>query len=182
MHNFADELNESNIVEEIRIYHSVWRMLLLSIGSLAFAFMGCVMTCSPRIGNVIMGWIGVVFFGLGGLGLLYWLLKERLTGQPYLTITEKSVIYNGGWKRFEIRFADVNSFVLLGGKRNKMIGIRYKEGVEWQKMEDASLVGRLARKFSIAVSGTQESISLSGVSMKAQELCHILNERLRHVN
>lgn len=182
MHNFADELNESNIVEEIRIYHSVWRMLLLSIGSLAFAILGFLMTCSPRAGHVIMGWIGVVFFGLGGLGLLYWLLKERLTGQPYLTITEKSVIYNGGWKRFEIRFSDVNSFVLLGGKRNKMIGIRYKEGVEWQKMEDASLVGRLARKFSIAVSGTQESISLSGVSMKAQELCDILNERLRHVN
>ena len=129
---------------------------------------------------MIIGYIDIVFFGLGGLALIYWALKERLTGRPFLTITDEGIIYSGGWKQYEIHFADVNSFVLQGGRQKKFIGIRFKEGVERQKMEDASLVGRLARKFNMAVSGTQESISLSGVPMKAQELCDILNERLKN--
>ena len=166
-------------MEEIKIYHSLWRMLLMGIGGLAFAVMIISILHSPRAGNVIIGYIGIVFFGLGGLALIYWALKERLTGRPFLTITDEGIIYNGGWKQYEIRFAEVKSFVLLGGRRSKIIGIHYKKGVERQKIEDASLVGRIARKFNLAVSGTQESISVSSVSMKAQELCDILNERLK---
>lgn len=167
-------------MEEIKIYHSLWRMLLMGIGGLAFAVLNFLILRSPKPGNVFIGYIGIVFFGLGGLALIYWALKERLTGRPFLTITEEGIVYNGGWKQYEIRFADVNSFVLLGGRQNKFIGIRFKKGVERQKMEDASFIGRLARKFNLAVSGTQESISLSGVPMKAQELCDILNERLKN--
>ena len=167
-------------MEEIKIYHSVWRMLLISISCLAFAAIAVMMLHSPQTNHMI-AWIGVVFFGLGGLSLLYWLLKERLTGQPFLTITDEGVIYSGGWKQYEIRFADVNSFSLLGGRQNKIIGIHFKDGVERQKMEDANIIGRLARRFNLAVSGTQESISLSGVSMKAQELCDLLNDRLKHM-
>ena len=144
-------------------------MLLISISCLAFAAIAVMMLHSPQTNHMI-AWIGVVFFGLGGLSLLYWLLKERLTGQPFLTITDEGVIYSGGWKRYEIRFADVNSFSLLGGRQNKIIGIHFKDGVERQKMEDANIIGRLARKSNLAVSGTQESISVSGVSIKAQEL------------
>ena len=166
-------------MEEIKIYHSLWRMLLMGIGGLAFAVLMSSMSCSPKAGNVIIGYIGIVFFGLGGLALIYWALKERLTGRPFLIITDEGIIYSGGWKQYEIRFADVNSFVLLGGRQNKIIGIRFKKGVERQKMEDANIISRLARKFNMTVSGTQESISLSCVPMKAQELCDILNKRLR---
>jgi hypothetical protein len=42
------------------------------------------------------------------------------------------------------------------------------------------IIDRLVLKFNLAVSGTQESISLSGIPMKAQELCDILNERLKY--
>lgn len=167
-------------MEGIRIYHSLWRMLFMGIGGLAFAVMIILILRSPRPGNVIIGYIGIVFFGLGGLALIYWTLKERLTGRPFLTITDEGIICNGGWKQYEIRFADVNSFVLLGGRQSKIIGIRFKKGVERQKMEDANIISRLARKFNLAVSGTQESISLSCVPMKAQELCDILNERLKN--
>ena len=154
-------------------------MLLMGIGGLAFAVLIILILRSPKAGNVIIGYIGIVFFGLGGLALIYWALKERLTGCPFLTITDEGIICNGGWKQYEIRFADVNSFVLMGGRQNKIIGIRFKEGVELQKMEGANIIGRLARRFNLAVSGTQESISLSGIPMKAQELCDILNERLK---
>ena len=168
-------------MEEIRIYHSIWRMLLMGLVGLVFAALCVAILRSPRPGNEILGWISIVFFGLGGLALLYWALKEKLTGQPFLTITDESIVYSGGWKQYVIHFADVDSFVLLGGRQNKIIGIHYKMRVERQKMEDASFIGRLVRKFNKAVSGTQESISLTGVPMKAQELCDLLNERLKKI-
>jgi len=44
------------------------------------------------------------------------------------------------------------------------------------------IIDRLVLKFNLAVSGTQESISLSGVPMKAKELCDILNKMLKNAN
>lgn len=129
--------------------------------------------------HLVFTWICILFFGLGSLLLLYWLLKERLTGQPYLTISDEGIVYDSVWKQFDIRFADVESFVLLGGRQNKFIGIHYKKGVERKKLAGANGVGRLFRKFNLAVSGTQESLSMSGTSMNAKDLCDMLNERLR---
>ena len=55
---------------------------------------------------------------------------------------------------------------MLGVKHSKMIGIRYKEGVERQKLDDATFLGRLARKFNLSVSGTQESIAVTGLTIR----------------
>ena len=68
-------------MEEIKIYHSPWRMLLLALASLAFAVAGFFMTIhSPKGFHIIVGWISFVFFGLGGFYMLYGTLNERLTG------------------------------------------------------------------------------------------------------
>ena len=97
-------------METIRIYHSPWRMLLLVLASLVFAVAGFFMAIhSPKGFHIVVGWISVVFFGLGGLYMLYGTLKERLTGKPFLTITDEAVIMDG-MKQAVIRFADVKSF------------------------------------------------------------------------
>ena len=129
--------------------------------------------------HLVFTWICILFFGLGSLLLLYWLLKERLTGQPYLTISDEGIVYDSVWKQFDIRFADVESFELLGGRQNKYIGIRYKKGVERKKLAGASGVGRLFRKLNLAVSGTQESFSVRILSMNPECLYDMLDERLR---
>ena len=41
--------------------------------------------------------------------MLYASLKERLTGKPFLTVTDEAVIMEG-MKQAVIRFADVESF------------------------------------------------------------------------
>lgn len=69
------------MMETIRIYHSTWRMLLLAIVSLAMAVGGYLMAIhSPKGFHIVVGWIGVVFFGVCGIYMLYGMLKERLTG------------------------------------------------------------------------------------------------------
>lgn len=63
-------------MEDIRIYHSPWQMLLLALASLAFAVAGFFMAIhSPKGFHIVVGWISVVFFGMGGLYMLYSIRK-----------------------------------------------------------------------------------------------------------
>ena len=165
-------------METVRIYHSMWRMLLLSLASLAFAVAGFLMAIhSPKGFHIVVGWIGVVFFGLGGLYMLYGMLKERLTGKPFLTITDEAVIMEG-MKQAVIRFADVESFNVVKMGKQEFVAVHYKPGVELKKMDEANGLDRSIRKLNRQLVNAQENISTTGTDMKAQELCDLLNERL----
>ena len=166
-------------METVRIYNSLWRMLLLVLTSLAFAVAGFLMAIhSPNVFHIVVGWISVVFFGFGGLIMLYGSLKERLTGKPFLTITDEAVVMDG-MKKTVIRFADVESFNVVRMGREEFIAVHYKPGVERQKMDEANALGRSVRRLNRRLVNAQESITTNGTCMKAQELCALLNERLR---
>lgn len=166
------------MMETIRIYHSTWRMLLLALVSLAFAVAGFFMAIHSTKGfHIVVGWIGVVFFGLGGLNMLFVMLKERLTSKPFLTITDEAIIKE--WmKQTVIRFADVKSFNVVKVGRQKFIAVHYKPGVEQQKMDEVGALDRYIRKQNRRLVDAQETISTTGMAMKAQELCNLLKERL----
>lgn len=166
-------------METIRIYHSMWRMLLLAIVSLAMAVGGYLMAIhSPKGFHIVVGWISVVFFGLGGLYMLYGMLKERLTGKPFLTITDEAVIMEG-MKQAVIRFADVESFNVVKMGKQEFVAVHYKPGVELKKMDEANGLDRSIRKLNRQLVNAQENISTTGTDMKAQELCDLLNERMK---
>ena len=166
------------MMETVRIYHSTWRMLLLALASLTFAVAGFLMAIhSPKGFHIVVGWIGVVFFGLGGLYMLYGTLKERLTGKPFLTITDEAVIMDG-MKQAVIRFADVKSFKVVKMGKQEFVAVHYKPGVELKKMDEANGLDRSIRKLNLQLVNAQENISTTGTDMKAQELCDLLNERL----
>ena len=166
------------MMETVRIYHSMWRMLLLALASLTFAVAGFLMAIhSPKGFHIVVGWIGVVFFGLGGLYMLYGTLKERLTGKPFLTITDEAVIMDG-MKQAVIRFADVKSFNVVKMGKQEFVAVHYKPGVELKKMDEANGLDRSIRKLNLQLVNAQENISTTGTDMKAQELCDLLNERL----
>ena len=167
------------MMETVRIYHSTWRMLLLAIVSLAMAVGGYLMAIhSPKGFHIVVGWISVVFFGLGGLYMLYGTLKERLTGKPFLTITDEAVIMDG-MKHEVIRFADVKSFNVVKMGRQEFVAVHYKPGVERQKLDEANALDRGIRKLNQRLVNVQESISTTCTGIEAQELCDLLNERLK---
>ena len=166
-------------MEEIRIYHSLWRMLLLVLVSLAIAVAGFFIAIhSPKGFHIVVGWISVVFFGLGGLYMLYGMLKERLTGKPFLTITDKCIIIET-MKQTIVNFADVKSFQVVKMRNQKFIAIHYKPDVEQQKMGEAGTIGRSIRSLNRRLVNAQETISTTGTGMKSDELCDLLNERLK---
>ena len=170
--------------EEIKIYRSVWRNALLILCCLAFAA-GSVLILLD--GNekplmvIIAAWIGILFFGLGGLFVAYLVLKEQLTRTPYLVITDEKVIMNGE-KPWEASFADVEIFFLTRVSTARMIGVKYKKNIEAQRLDNAGQLGRAVRHFNVKVAGAQESIGAVGLTIKPQVLCDLLNERLEEFN
>jgi len=130
---------------------------------------------------IIAAWIGILFFGLGGLFVAYLVLKEQLALTPYLVITDEKVIMNGE-KLWEASFADVEIFFLIRVSTARMIGVKYKKNIEAQRLDNTGQWGRAARNFSLKLTGAQESIGAVGLTVKPQVLCDLLNERLEEFN
>ena len=167
-------------METIKVYHSLWKSGLLVAGCFGFAVIGIYNIISGN--DRITAWLGTLFLGIGGLFMLWIMLKERITQTPYYIITDDSVIMNSGLKTQEIRFADVERFFLtkVGTARGaKLIGIQYIKNVELQKFENAGKAGRAVRRFNKRVAGSQEALPADGLTIKPKDLCDILNERVK---
>lgn len=166
-------------MEEIRVYHSLWKnglVVAMCFGFVAFGIKGLVEF--PDKGS-IFAWLCILFFGLGGLFMLWLMLKERITHTPYYIITDESIISNSGLKTIEIRFVYVERFFLTSAAKTDMIGIQYKKDVEFRKFEDAGNVGRAVCRFNESVAGSQECLPAYGLTIKPKVLCEILNERVK---
>lgn len=164
-------------MEEIRVYHSLWKNGLLIVVCFAFAAIGIYSLVVHPEKSWLWAGVGILFFGLGGLFMLWLMLRERITDKPYYLVTDESIIMNSGLKSWEIRFADVERFFLTG----KMIGIRYKKDREIQKYEDASKLGRIVRRFNVRITGSQEALPADDMTIKPKVLCDLLNERVKRL-
>ena len=167
-------------METIKIYHSPWRMLFLAFACLAFVVGSVFMLEHTKdVFHVVVAWIGIVFFGLGGLYILYATLKERLTGKPFLTITDDRII-SEGVKQTVIHFSDVESFDVVKMRKQQFVAVHYKSGVEQQKLDEAGTLDRSIRYLNRRLVNAQENISTVGTGMNAETLCDLLNERLAY--
>ena len=168
-------------MREIRIYHSIWRNIPLLAVCFVFAAMGVLILLDGD--RSFLAWAGILFFGGGGLFVLFLILRERITHTPYYIITDDGIIMNSGLKTYEVHFTDVECFYLtkVGTARGKttLIGIQYKESIELQKFEDASKAERAVRRFNKSVAGSQETLPADGLTIKPKDLCEILNERVK---
>ena len=163
-------------MNEIKIYHSVWKNAITIIACLAMAGLG-VFFGFRRGGMPWIGWMAIVFFALGGLFMAYMVVKEKIAHQPYLIITDEYVRMNSG-KGWDIRYADVDAFFMTRVWSAKMIGITYRKEVEARKMEEAKEAGRAVRRFNSKIAGTAEAIPANDLTMKPEAIIESLNERL----
>ncbi len=155
-------------MKEIKIYHSLWKQLLIVTVCLAFGIGGAFIPGA-------ISWLCIIFFGGGSIVLLYGnILRERLNDVPYLSVNDKSFVINQGRRR-EIRFADVEHFELLSNGTNKMIGIYYKEGLQ----PGSGLASRFFQQITKDLaSGAQDGFLADGLNISPNNLLALLNERL----
>lgn len=166
-------------MKEIKIYSSLWRMMLLILACLLFVFAGIfILHMHRNMFHLVVGWVSILVFGCFGIILLFSFLKERLFGQAHLTINDEELTYRR-FRTIHVRFADVASFEVREIGDNEFVAINYKPDVERQMMQDASFFGYLLRSMNKRLIDAPESISVSDISLTANELCHILNERLK---
>ena len=166
-------------MEEVKVYHSLGKNAVLVATCLAFAVSGIYLLIRQPESNHVILWTGVVFFGLGGLFMLWLMLREWITHTPYYVITDESVIMNSGVKQWEVRFADVDNFFLTSVASSKMIGIHYNRDGAWAAEVDSGSVSRMVRKMNTKIAGAGEGLPADDLTVKPQQLCDLLNERLR---
>ena len=152
-------------MKTIEVYHSVWKMILLIIVCFAFAAMGVFMLFRGE--RAWFDWIGIIFFGGGGLFMTYLVLREFLTRTPYYIITDEGVEVNSGIRNWEVR-------------TTKMVGIQYKPDAERRKMDESNSVSRSIRKMNRGVAGSAEALPADDLSLKPQQFCDLLNSRLKN--
>ena len=164
-------------MKEIKIYSSLWRMMLLILACLLFVFAGIfILHMHRNMFHLVVGWVSILVFGCFGIILLFSFLKERLFGQAHLTINDEELTYRR-FRTIHVRFADVASFEVRKLGDNEFIAINYKPGVERQMMQDASILGYLLRSMNKRLIDALDSISVTDISMEADELCNILSKR-----
>ena len=167
------------MMQEITVYRIVWKNLLAAIVCLAFAVGSIVMICQGK-GNASAASGGMLFFGIGGLFLLYqtWRVRRR----PYLTITDKCLIQSRAesfLEDYEVPFSAVDHFELskfyLLLPLNRELRVYYKTDKDKQKVYSPTILGRIANwLFSVP----KDYIDVDGINMKPQELCDLLNNTL----
>ena len=133
-------------MEKIRIYHSIWKNIALIAVCFVFVAMGIFLLLHGNHSFIV--WTGILFFGGGGLFMLFLILRERIGHKAYYIITDESVSGDSGMKNW------------------------------FQKMNEASSAGRTIRKLNERIAGVQESLPADGLNIKPQELCDLLNMRL----
>ena len=167
-------------MEVVKIYYSLLRIMLLLLASILFVLAGIFIIHMHRnVFELVAGWVGILFFGCCGILYLYSLLKERLFDQAHLTINDEELTYRR-FRTIHVHFADVASFEVRKLDNIEFIAINYKPDVERQKMQDASIFGYLFRSMNKRLINALDSISVTDISITADELCHLLNERLKH--
>ena len=154
-------------------------MMLLLGASLLFILAGIfILHMHRNVFELVVGWVGILFFGCCGILYLYSLLKERLFGQAHLTINDEELTYRR-FRTIHVCFADVASFEVREFNGHDFIAINYKPDVERQKMQDASIFGYLIRSMNKRLIDAPDSISVTDISMEADELCNILSKRIK---
>ena len=131
-------------MNEIKIYSSLWKRLLLFFSCLVFVAIVIFELFVIRDINVYEKAVlifGLFFFGLGGLYLLTLTIKEKIYHIPFLLINEDGLIINK-LKKQKILFKQVKSFSLINVSGAKQIGVHYKSSVEYRKYKKSNRIKR----------------------------------------
>ena len=177
---------KSNDAEEIRVYQSLWKNLLLGICGLLFAIMGIFIIADDNcrmVTKIIGGWLGSTFFGVGGLSICIMTLYNYVRRIPYLVIYKDRIeIYVQIKASYNtVYFKDVQKFRPITIGSSKQIAIDYHPEYIAQLMK-SHMTSNFIKKimiFNIDQTDAIETILASNLSMERTDILRILNEHIR---
>ena len=171
---------------EIKIYDSLWKWMLMFFFSLIFVSIGVFFIYKGKGSLELYGCI--IFLGAGGIFILAYPLYCRIRKIPFLIIEDDCLAMYVYLKRSYriIRFEDVKGFRLIkfylvkNHSPQQHITIDYNRKVLSRKIKESetSWFKRILLKMSLSLAGTIDSILVDNLTMKADTILEILNERL----
>ena len=173
-------------MDEVRIYHTPWggkawwaTLVMLVL----FGVFVWVMVDAPIVSNPGELWFCLIATGVMGLFFPLVALWERLAQRPAVTVLPDRIICHALWKTHIYRFDEVERFryykMDLGRTSQEFVTIHLYKQVSERKLKEASKMVRAIRQFNTRLSGSQESIGASALTMKPQALCDLLDQRLK---
>ena len=168
-------------MEDVRLYHTLWGGLAWWVILVSLGFVGLfvwLIIDDPALRGDWRFWIGLIFFGIMVLFFPLVALLERLMGRPAVVVMADKVVSTALWRRSEYRFDEVKRFKLAQMSGQEFIAVHFDKQEEQRRLQDASKTGRAVRQLNIGLVGAQENIAASGLTMKPQELCDLLNRRV----
>ena len=163
-------------MEEIKIYISIKRLLLVFLATAAFlaALFGLryhLVDQHDKLLDTMLSVIGPML-----IFLAYFLYLSRRTR---LIISDVQLRVNAT-EPWVVQLSGVESFYVDKFKGRKFIGIRYKDNIEGGFPEEVIAEGR-KRRFKAALQGYPYEIYVRGLSKTPQEICDLLNQRLKEI-
>ena len=104
------------------------------------------------------------------------LVPAYIKSKTKLVITDVQLRVNAP-EPWVVQLSGVDSFYVGKYKGHKFIGIRYKDNIEGGITDEWVAKGR-KRRFKAALQGYPYEVYVSGLSMKPQEICDLLNARI----
>ena len=176
-------------MKEVRIYHTPWggkAGWALLVMLVFFGLFVWLLADDPSARRDVVLWLCMIFSGIMALFFPIVALWERLSRRPAVTVLPDRVICHALWKTHEYRFDEVESFELyemnMGRTNQEFVTIHFHNQVSERKMKESSKMARAVRRFNARLSGAQESIGASALTMKPQSLCDLLNQKLKEYN
>ena len=170
-------------MEEIRIYYSFWKRLLLNLLFIvSFVAMIWFFAADEGIRDadamMVFCIILFCFFFLFYLFLLFNSLVEKVSHRPCMVISDKGIAVNGLLKKKFINFSDVVRFELrqITWPYNELLVI-YNPEASKKILEGLNVILRLIRQKE----NYQEGLDILFIDMEAKKLCNLLNERLSQI-
>lgn len=173
-------------MDEIRIYHTPWggkAWWAILVMLVLFGVFVWLLVDAPIVSNPGVIWFCLIATGVMGLFFPLVALWERLAQRPAVNVLKDGIICHALWKTHEYHFDEVERFryykMNLGRTSQEFVTIHLYKQVSERKLQEASKMARAIRRFNTRLSGSQESIGASALTMKPQALCDLLNQRLK---
>ena len=118
----------------------------------------------------------VLSFSLVGSGIIS-IIPQFISGRTRLVVTDTSLTVKTK-EEWIVQFDGVESFYVDKFKGKTFIGIRYKDNTE-EAIADGEIAKERKSRLKSDLQGYPYEIYVRGLSKSPQEICNLLNQRLK---
>ncbi len=158
---------------KINVSPKVWVLILLACAAL----FGIIMGVSRAVGGP--GAIGADMYHMITFficSVAFIIVPAYIKHKTKLVVTDAQLRVNYP-KPWVVQLSSVESFYIGKFKGRKFIGIHYKDNIRGNITDEWMAKGRKQR-FKAALQGYPYEVYVSGLSLKPQEICDLLNQQV----